>query len=241
MGTESREYQKVISYLCGLVKTKELSAGSKLPTERKLAQTLAIGRNSTREALRVLEHMGVIECRQGSGNYFVGDMSKTISEVIEMMLLLRQVTREEIIAFRRDMEKAVCNQIIARDSIGRWGEKIEHILEAEMESRMLEEQIEADRSFHYMLISATENQLWICISESIVRIYQNWIECVLESADPELKCRLSQCHKKMLWALKKGSKEEVEKAIDAHYDLVHSRLKEREEQCNGKTCDFMEA
>ena len=46
---EGREYQKAIDYLCGLVKEGELKIGSKLPTERRLAETLSIGRNSTRE------------------------------------------------------------------------------------------------------------------------------------------------------------------------------------------------
>ncbi|MEY8390295.1 FadR family transcriptional regulator [Lachnospiraceae bacterium] len=221
---EGREYQKAIEYLCGLVKNGELKIGSKLPTERKLAETLSIGRNSTREALRILENMGLIACRQGSGNYITGNMTKTISGVVEMMLLLRQVTKEEVFIFRRDMEKAVCRAVIAKGNIEKWYDEILEILSGDLNAQSLEEQIETDRRFHYMLIQATENQMWICISEAIVTIYQNWIESVLKVADLDMKQKLKEFHLALLLALKKGSWKLCEQAVDSHYDLVDEKL-----------------
>ena len=65
----SQEYEKAIQYIYELMKSGELTIGSRLPTERALAETLGIGRNSTREALSIMHGMGLIERRQGSGNY----------------------------------------------------------------------------------------------------------------------------------------------------------------------------
>ena len=104
MQEETREYQKVISYLSQMIAGGELAIGSRLPTERSLAETLSIGRNSTREALRMLEHTGVIVCRRGSGNYLTGNVSRPITEMVHMMLLLGQTDRKEICSFRRNME-----------------------------------------------------------------------------------------------------------------------------------------
>ncbi len=223
---EVREYQKAVEYLCGLIKAGELKIGSKLPTERKLAETLSIGRNSTREALRILENMGVIVCRQGSGNYLAGNMTKTISGIIEMMLLLKQVTKEDILIFRRDMEKAVCHAVIEKGSIEKWYDSIMEILSADLRSQSLEQQIEADRKFHYMLIQAAENPLWICISEAIITIYRNWIDHVLRAADLDLKQRLQQAHLLLLMALKEGSRDLCDQAVDHHYDLVDNKMSE---------------
>ena len=44
--TGCQEYQKVLSYFYDLVKDGTLTWGSKLPTERKIAEQLGIGRNS---------------------------------------------------------------------------------------------------------------------------------------------------------------------------------------------------
>ncbi len=55
---ENKEYQKAIDYLCEMIEENKISIGDKLPTERNLAETLSIGRNSTREALKMLEKLG---------------------------------------------------------------------------------------------------------------------------------------------------------------------------------------
>ena len=66
-----KENNKAIEYVMDQIKDGSLGIGSKLPAERTLAEALGIGRNSTREALRTLENMGVISSKQGSGNFVV--------------------------------------------------------------------------------------------------------------------------------------------------------------------------
>tara|TARA_B100000676_G_scaffold253910_1_gene259926 strand:+ start:2345 stop:3016 length:672 start_codon:yes stop_codon:yes gene_type:complete len=43
--------------------------GHKLPVESTLAEQLGVSRNSLREAVRVLVHVGLLETRQGDGTY----------------------------------------------------------------------------------------------------------------------------------------------------------------------------
>mgnify|MGYP002580668543 CR=1 FL=1 len=75
--TGCQEYQKVLSYFYDLVKDGTLTWGSKLPTERKIAEQLGIGRNSAREAICVLHGMGVVERKQGSGNYVAENIGQS--------------------------------------------------------------------------------------------------------------------------------------------------------------------
>ena len=70
------EYEKAIQYIDQLIQQGDLQIGSKLPTERAIAEELGIGRNSTREALSILHGMGMIERVQGSGNYITCDFQK---------------------------------------------------------------------------------------------------------------------------------------------------------------------
>ena len=114
---ENREYQKAIDYLYGLVEENKISIGDKLPTERKMSEMLSIGRNSTREALKMLEKLGMIESRQGSGNYLVANMSNTISKCIEMMIMLNQTSQMEVIAFRRELDLIISKEIIPKDTV----------------------------------------------------------------------------------------------------------------------------
>ena len=125
---EEREYEKVFNLMSTLVEKGELTVGSRLPAERTIAQELSISRNSTREAIRMLENMGAVESRQGSGNYISGNMQHGISQMIRMMLLLNCVSREDICAFRRSMEKAVCNAAMGNPDGVAFLEEAERIL-----------------------------------------------------------------------------------------------------------------
>jgi DNA-binding FadR family transcriptional regulator len=47
----------------------EWSVGDRIPTEHVLADQLGVGRNTVREAVRVLVHAGLLESRQGNGTF----------------------------------------------------------------------------------------------------------------------------------------------------------------------------
>lgn len=64
-----RLYRKVADQMRALIEKGELSAGSRLPAERELAQMLGVSRPTIREALIVLEVEGFIDIRMGSGIY----------------------------------------------------------------------------------------------------------------------------------------------------------------------------
>ena len=64
-----KTYERVIEYLKQQIQEGKLSCGSKIPSERELAASLNLGRNSVREALRTMEHTGMLESRQGKGNF----------------------------------------------------------------------------------------------------------------------------------------------------------------------------
>ena len=70
-GENEKIYFLVIDYIKELVKKGEVKFGGKIPSERELMSTLGMSRNSIREALRTLENMGLLECRQGQGNFLV--------------------------------------------------------------------------------------------------------------------------------------------------------------------------
>lgn len=59
--------EQAIEKIYELVIEKNLKVGDSLPTERELVKILKISRSSLREAIRVLEMIGVINVTQGRG------------------------------------------------------------------------------------------------------------------------------------------------------------------------------
>ena len=79
-------YHQVIEHITNLAATKEISFGSKIPSERELMATLGFSRNSIREALRTMENMGIIESRQGQGNFLVNHIGEKSEGSVFSML-----------------------------------------------------------------------------------------------------------------------------------------------------------
>lgn len=63
----ARAWRVVLESIEADLLEQRLKPGDHLPPERELASTLGVGRSSVREALRVLEVMGLIRTGTGSG------------------------------------------------------------------------------------------------------------------------------------------------------------------------------
>lgn len=221
MKQNQREYEKVIAYLRQLIAEGILQTGSRLPTERTIADTLDISRNSTREALRTMENMGIIESRQGSGNYLVGKMSLKLVDMIDMMLLLQQTTPKEICQFRRSMEKNICDLVIGNPESDL--SEISQVLDVFLTSSP-DKQIELDRQFHYLLIHATKNHFLIIMMDAITDMYGRWINMVLWNATEDMKEKLHASHTAIYQSVLRKDIIACIKAIDDHYDLIDLTL-----------------
>ncbi|WP_213451448.1 FadR/GntR family transcriptional regulator [Rhizomonospora bruguierae] len=62
---------QIIEQLRSQITNGEWPVGTRIPTEPQLVAALGVGRNTVREAVRALEHAGLLECRQGSGTYVI--------------------------------------------------------------------------------------------------------------------------------------------------------------------------
>ena len=62
-------YEEVIEQIKDMIYNGILKKGDKLPSERDMVEELQVSRTSVREALRSLEVIGLIESRQGEGNF----------------------------------------------------------------------------------------------------------------------------------------------------------------------------
>ena len=66
--------EQVANRILGMIKSGNLKAGDRLPTEQQMGIAFGISRPPLREALKALTVMGVLESRQG-GRYTVTDLS----------------------------------------------------------------------------------------------------------------------------------------------------------------------
>src|SRR3954452_12800427 len=81
-----RVAEEIVQQLRGLILRGEYAVGDKLPPERKLAEELGVNRASLREAIKSLEHMGLVKTRQGDGTRVLDFMQTAGLELVSHLI-----------------------------------------------------------------------------------------------------------------------------------------------------------
>lgn len=81
----------LLEALKGLILEGEIVPGTRLPSERVLAKRFGVARPSLRQALKVLDAMGIVHPRVGDGNYVDERPESILREPVEFLMLLNQI------------------------------------------------------------------------------------------------------------------------------------------------------
>ena len=100
--------QRVINCLTEAIIHKELRPGDKIPTELELAEHLGVGRNSIREAIKILVYLGVLEIRRAEGTFVCeGFTESMIDPMIYGIILDKADSYDNLMELREMMESGV--------------------------------------------------------------------------------------------------------------------------------------
>jgi len=150
---------KLVTALKTMISDGTLSPGIKLPSERELSQKFGVSRPSLRQALKVLEIMGVLSQRVGDGTYLSTNASAILSEPMEFLVLLDGISHLELFEARMIVEPELAARAAARAT----AEDISILqrLIAEMETRINERgrQVELDIAFHDEIFRTAGNRV----------------------------------------------------------------------------------
>jgi GntR family transcriptional repressor for pyruvate dehydrogenase complex len=154
-----------------------VSPGDRLPSERDLAEQLGIGRSSVREALRILEAVGLIESRIGEGTFLTAQMGATFGRTVGFGLSLWGGVIMEILDARQFIEIESARMAAERATPADVQQLEAEVfrMEAAEEYRTY---LAADMNFHRLIGAATHNQ----IVSNIVRNLIDLLEEVLSEA-----------------------------------------------------------
>ncbi len=157
--TQTRD-QAVLKALAVFTEDAGLRPGDRLPTERMLAERLAVSRGTIREALKRWESLGVVEMRKGSGNYLLRPVSP---RSLHMPLTVEGqdlATLLHMLDVRRALEAeaaAICAERATEAEIAMIGSRLEAM--EPVFFGPVEISAEADWAFHRSIIETANNPL----------------------------------------------------------------------------------
>jgi GntR family transcriptional regulator, transcriptional repressor for pyruvate dehydrogenase complex len=162
----------------------DIKPGDKIPAEMELMEKLGVGRNSIREAIKMLVAMGVLEVRRGSGTYVATKMSDSIVNPLVFSLIIDPKSGDELYEFRKLFDTMV--MLLAIDRVSKEDVETLRTILTDCQTRFDngEHDIEyfsaADVRFHQALLEMTKNKLFMRVGSFIMALFPQYIRKSLE-------------------------------------------------------------
>ena len=166
--------QQVINALTDAMINRELRPGDKIPTEAEMAENMGVGRNSIREAIKILVYLGVLEIRRAEGTFVCEGFSESmIDPMIYGIILDKEDSYENLMELREMIEVGVLQLAMAKvqeEELKSLKEKLGHMKTAiEAGSENVENAFWADNEFHDAICNIGKNPLVNKINQ-VVRV-----------------------------------------------------------------------
>lgn len=156
---------KILQQITEQIKDGTLKPGDKLPPERQMAEMMNVSRPALKQTISILEGMGIVESRQGDGNYILPYQNKLFNPLI-LSFYAAHGNMDNILEIRYILEVQSV-KIAARKRTEEQIRGMEEILGRMKSFKDLEERIRLNAEFHLAIIKISGNPLLINFYESI--------------------------------------------------------------------------
>jgi len=222
----TKVYEQVIIQIKDMITKGTLKKGDKLPSERNLVEQLMVSRASIREALRALEVIGLIECRQGEGNYIKASFQDNLFEPLSIMFMLEGSNPEAIWELRKIMEVEAAG-LAAKKITNEQLVDLKAIIDRFKDCDDEDINVEIDKNFHYKIAECSGNVLIYNILKTVSTLVDTFIVDArkLILAEPGNKDILFSQHYEVYFSMEKHSSGAARKAMRHHLDFANAYMR----------------
>lgn len=176
---QSKVSEDVVEQIKALIRDGQLKPGERLPSERKLAQILEVGRSSLREAINSLAMMGLVEVRPRKGIYIGTVSTPLITDPLRQLTGADKKGFAHLYDIRIDIEVASATAAAGHRS----AEQLDYIASSLTSMRSTNGvhaySTESDLKFHLSIAEASDNFLRVHIIKEIFDIARTQIDTAL--------------------------------------------------------------
>lgn len=212
-------YEETVRQLEANLEDGAWPPGSRLPSERELAQVLNVGRTSVREALRMLQALDLVEIRPGEGTFVKAKAAPLAEAKLQSLLQNREVVQlyevRELLELQTAalaVERATPEDIAAIESA------VDRMADALKAGQTC---LDEDLEFHLALARASDNQVLSQILEMLCDKLRPAIDLLFQV--PGRPGRSVTEHRVILAAIKEGDSAKSQELMRVH---LHSRFTE---------------
>jgi GntR family transcriptional repressor for pyruvate dehydrogenase complex len=217
----TKTYAEIVDQISSHIESGELKPGDRLPSERTLSDTLNIGRQSLREALSVLEAMGLIEVKHGIGTFVR----------LDALACLPMARKEDLNAdnpfdfleARRVVETEMASLAAKRATAAEIEEMEKTLAELLADTTGGKREYELDRRFHLAVARGAHNDILYRTMLGITEQMSTHLWRVMKERSIEGSGwgeTFAKEHEAILWAVKSGDHKGAAHAMQAHLKSI---------------------
>lgn len=196
-----------------LISEGTLVPGARLPAEREMASNLKVSRGSLRQALKMMEVMGVVSQRVGDGTYLNGAAPSILSEPMEFLVVLEGISFEELMEARLIVEPELAARAAGRatpEGVSDLRRSLTRMRAGEVSQG---EFIEEDLRFHRIIFQMAGNRVCSLMFSIVHELLHNLMVLTSQMVDLDHTARL---HNHIYTAIRRRDAAEARARMLAH-------------------------
>lgn len=217
-----RTHQLVLHWIEGQLSEGKLAVGGRLPAERTLAEQLQVSRTSVREAIRILEAMGVVRAGVGSGpeagTVVISDPTAALGSALRLHVATQHLPVSDIVQTRVLLESWAASH--ARPDSPELTGAAGLLEEMDADGMAVDDFLALDVRFHLALADAAGNAVVSAMMGSLresITGYASRLTANLPDWDATAS-RLRAEHHEILDAIRNDDGERAAKLVAAHIE-----------------------
>lgn len=217
-----RTHQLVLQWIEGQLSEGGLAVGGRLPAERTLAEQLQVSRTSVREAIRILEAMGVVRAGVGSGpeagTVVISDPTAALGSALRLHVATQHLPVSDIVQTRVLLESWAASH--ARPDSPELAGAGRLLDEMDAENMAVDDFLALDVRFHLALADAAGNTVVSAMMGSLRESIQGYAsQLTANLPDWEATAqRLRAEHRGILDAIRKDDGGLAAELVAAHIE-----------------------
>lgn len=189
-----------IDSLRDAIQNEHWRVGERLPVEASLSEALGVSRNTVREAVRVLVHVGMLETRQGDGTYV-----RSIQDPGEALRRAGRSRLRDQLEVRIMLEAEAAGLAARRRTAGDLQRMTDALDQRARAGGDLADRVRHDERFHYAVVEAAHNP-------ALLEMYRYFAQSVTETIerteqDADLPEPSQEDHELLLAAIRQQNSE----------------------------------
>lgn len=217
----TRAWEQVLARIEHMLVSGEAGPGRRLPGERALAAELGVGRSSVREALRVMEALGLLHAQTGSGPnagaMIVARPTGGMSMLMRMQVAAQGFPVPDVVQARLVLETEVVRALATQQPTPDLSAAVELLDSMDDDSLSAAEFLILDAAFHVTLANAAGNQVIAAMMAGLRESIESYVIGGVDLPTWAPTCaRLRYEHRALIDAVFTGDAEAAKRRIVDH-------------------------